>query len=629
MKHFIFLFFLLSSVLSLGALPPENVVPVSPSEIQRIASSKAWLYLIHYEGSWFGGLKSQAQGDQFFLAKEGKSDPAAELRATIEAFQSDRVVDDEYAQCRFPARLIFLRKELGPRGVRFPERFCLPYATYLQNTSAKSISLIFSSYYLNNPASAFGHVFLRLNKSDEPNNGERSELMDNGLSFSAEVTQSNPLLYAFYGMAGFFRGNFSYVPYFYKIREYNDAESRDIWEYRIRMTDEEREMLLAHIWELGSTYYTYYYFTQNCAYHMISTLQAAMPELPLLEAMPSINIPVDTVKVLARFPGLVEEVRYRPSIRTSWETRVETLTQKEKGKILELASNERTDLSSLSTEEKVKVFDGAIEFVDLRHFKDLVDYPTGEIAHQKQNLLASRSEIPVASHALQVRRPESAPHEGHDSFRLGIGGGTGTQDGRYFSTSIRFALHDLVDPLVGYPKYAQIEFFGANLRYAAQRENLIAEEVTVFRVVSLAPITQFHIPLSWRVFLGGARVRDQSCDHCVAGLIEVGGGFTVNVLDSLSAFAMVDSSVAGAPGFYQSFFRPGIGPSLGVRWILRENLVSLLTLNYRRLFFSPVREIAFGSAEVKWGLTTQFSIGAKASHYPDGWDTGLSTYFYF
>ncbi|HEY5678025.1 MAG TPA: DUF4105 domain-containing protein, partial [Myxococcales bacterium] len=112
------------------------------------------------------------------------------------------------------------------------------------------MTLVFSSYYLNNPASAFGHTFLRLNKAAAAQSGRRFELVDSGIDYAATADTHNAILYAFKGLTGLFQGHWNNYPYFYKVREYADYESRDLWEYDLDLTPQETARLVAHLWEL-------------------------------------------------------------------------------------------------------------------------------------------------------------------------------------------------------------------------------------------------------------------------------------------------------------------------------------------------------------------------------------------
>src|SRR5512142_2968095 len=128
----------------------------------RLWQDPGWLRLGHYRPTRKGGYESEVDGSAFFRALRGKTDPRAELEATLRAFFDDRPVADELsdAMCRYPARFAFLAGKLGVDLARLPPRRCPRFEAFLARIHPRSATLVFSSYYLNNPASAFGHTFL-------------------------------------------------------------------------------------------------------------------------------------------------------------------------------------------------------------------------------------------------------------------------------------------------------------------------------------------------------------------------------------------------------------------------------------------------------------------------------------
>ena len=294
----------------------------------NIQESRAWKKLLHYEPGTFGSVYSQVDSTNFFLSKNGHKNLTDELKATIEAFLSVDLKAEESTrpQCRFPARALFLKKSLPQ--VKWSVVSCESYEKYHGALKGVSASLVFSSYYLNNPSSAFGHTFLRINKAPAAN-GRRYELLDYGVNYAANVDTNNVLIYGVKGMFGMFPGTFTNVPYYYKVREYNNAESRDLWEYELDITPEEVDMLIAHLWELGPTYIEYWYLTENCSYHMFTILEAAAPRLDLTSKLKKWVIPSDTVRVIWNEPGVVKSVFYRPSIRAEFFERVQGLSENE------------------------------------------------------------------------------------------------------------------------------------------------------------------------------------------------------------------------------------------------------------------------------------------------------------
>src|SRR5262249_24426816 len=154
---------------------------------------------------------------------------------------------------------------------------CKDYVEFRDKVGGQSATMVFSSYYLGNPSSVFGHTLLRINKGDP--GPSHAALLDYGVNYAPVADMSNAVTYAWNGMFGGFHGVFTNLRYYYKVREYNDFESRDLWEYDLNLTPEEMAQLTRHLWELGFSDFPYYYLTKNCSYHLLAALEAAAPRL--------------------------------------------------------------------------------------------------------------------------------------------------------------------------------------------------------------------------------------------------------------------------------------------------------------------------------------------------------------
>ncbi len=494
-----------------AALPaepaPEHPDPAYLDELVqrarelRLWEDPAWIRLGHWRRTAGGGWKSEVDGTAFFRALFGKTNPQAELAATLRAFFDDRPVADELsdAQCRYPARFAFLAGRLGVDLARLPARRCPRFEAFLDRLRPRSVTLVFSSYYLNNPASAFGHTFLRLNKDREAREGKAYELLDYGVDYSATVTTRNALLYAIRGLFGLFEGHWNHMAYYYKVRQYADAESRDLWEYDLDLAEGEVAMLTAHLWELGSTYFQYWYLDENCSYHVLGALEAAAPRLSLLEHVGrAVVLPSDTVLAVFANPGLVRRVQYRPSIRTQFEARAARLSPAGLDAVAALSHDPAAPLpASFSPEAQAAALDAAVDLLDLRHGRELVVNNAPEAARDRQLLLERRSALGVVSPTLEIAAPrDRAPELGHGSFRLGAAGGASTRDGPLAVLDLRLALHDLADPPAGYPVLSQIRVPpDARPHPAARREGRARRVLARPRPVAERPLAVRPAPI--------------------------------------------------------------------------------------------------------------------------------------
>jgi hypothetical protein len=132
--------------------------------LQTLAEHKQWLHLLHYRShSLLGRRESENDTASFFVHKNGKTDPLAELKASIELFALSKQADNESLQCRFPARYQWL-KGFFPH---WSDQSCSELNEWKTEIDAHKLTLIFPASYLNSPSSMYGHTLIRLDRKDE------------------------------------------------------------------------------------------------------------------------------------------------------------------------------------------------------------------------------------------------------------------------------------------------------------------------------------------------------------------------------------------------------------------------------------------------------------------------------
>jgi hypothetical protein len=186
---------------------------VSRAHELRLADEREWHLLLHYRANLFGGYTSEQDETGFFMALDGKTDPVAELDATLKQFFSTDLVgrSKQPAQCAFIARYHWLKERLGFSDAEVPPAKCERFDRWFAEFDTEAISLIFPSAFMNNPASMFGHTFLRL---DQRGQTEQTRILAYTINFAAEVPGGRNWDYAFKGIFGGYRGYFSTIPYY-------------------------------------------------------------------------------------------------------------------------------------------------------------------------------------------------------------------------------------------------------------------------------------------------------------------------------------------------------------------------------------------------------------------------------
>lgn len=157
----LFFYPLFLSALDNSHLQNAETYFIEKSRSLSLAQKSEWRKLLFYQNKYFGSAKGIVDGDAFYLSKEGKVNLQAELEASINAFFSG-IEEDNAAQCKFPRRLKWLKSQLDDENYIIPITKCSKLEKWLEFVNPTGVVLIFSSFYINNPSSMFGHTFLRI-----------------------------------------------------------------------------------------------------------------------------------------------------------------------------------------------------------------------------------------------------------------------------------------------------------------------------------------------------------------------------------------------------------------------------------------------------------------------------------
>jgi hypothetical protein len=427
------------------------------------------------------------------------------------------------------------------------------------------------------------------------------------------------------------------VPYYLQVRKYNDFESRDLWLYDLALTPDELAMVVAHIWELGSTWFDYFYMTENCSYHILGAIEAGAPRLDLLAKTRLPVAPADTVKIVEDVPGLVTHVSFRPAIRAQVAARVRDLSGDERDLTAQLATDPATPWPErLPTERRVKVLDAATDVVDMHYAKELPYQLDGPGAHLKQQLLERRADLGVTSDPLAIAAPMAKrPDFGHGSRRVGVAGGVDTDGDATLGFNARLTLHDLGDPADGYPDTAALEFLpvAARVIFAPGHTRFRLDDAQLVRITSISPQSAFEHKLSWKVQAGAVYLDDAGCHICTAARISGGGGAAIGTADGgLLAWAMSDvQAVAarGLDGLGHDPIRLGIGPSGGVRARLSADAAFLVTGEWIWLPAQSTLASYQVAATLRWRFSDMLALFASGDLVNAGLESQLGLFVYY
>lgn len=627
----LFFFLHTSLVIAAGPFDSPYLAELLESAMEsRLAEEREWNLLLHYRENILGGYTSEADDPQFFLSPIGRTDPQAELEATIRSLFSREPVGSskEPAQCSFIARYHWLKDRLAIDEAKLPATRCERFDLWVNELNAESVTLIFASAFLDNPASMFGHTFLRL---DQKGQTEQTRLLAYTINYAAEVPPDEGALYPIKGIFGGFKGYFMTPPYYLKVQEYRDIENRDIWEYRLNFSEHQVRRLLEHVWELGTTYFDYFFFKENCSYHILSLLEYADPTLYLTDQFHVWTVPADTVRLIAIHPRLVEEVVYRPSRRTTVRRKWERLSTDERRMTMALASGHplsaMAESKVLSSKQQAFLLDVASDY--LRYQSETDRKHAADYKERHRKVLVERSALRIPSEDMKILPFADHPDAGHSTSRVSVGGGWRNND-TFEEVTVRAGHHDLLDPEIGYTSDAQLELASLSVRHYNRADQFRLERATLANVLSLSPMDSlFHAP-SWKINVGMQTIRHNTCLLCSNGVINGGIGAAVEShwlkREVYFAFAEGEANYSRA---YEERHRIGGGGTAGLLADLAERWKVMATGTYLKYALGEKSDDIRWFVGSRYTLTQNWALRLEYNHRDHDNDVVFSVQAFF
>lgn len=451
-------------------------------EQTKLYENPYWSKLLHYRNG-----ESEIDSDNFFISKNGKYDLKEELFETISSIEKGT----NSVLCRFPLRVKWLKENIP--NLNITQYSCEELDKFISLVDGKFVTMVFPTAHINSPASMYGHTFIRISSNEE------TPLISNAVNYAAATTDTNGLIFAYKGLFGEYEGRYSILPYYEKIKEYNNLEQRDIWEYDLDLTQDEIDKLVLHTYELKDSYSDYFFFKENCSYNVLWLLEVARPSLDLVSQFDFKTVPLDSIKVLQKY-NLIKNTNFRySSMRKMKFILNEKIENKEYVKGFIKEDNELNN--SLSTEDKISYLDLKISYLQYQRANN--EYDKDEYLKKYLQLLKERSSYKQAS-TYDIKTPFN-PIDSHDSARVSFF----YNNNDSFEFSAKPVYNDMYDISDGYLQGAYIDFFDVNIK-KEKDENARLDRFTLLKIKSLAPQDLIFKPISWGIDVGYEHFKQRS-----------------------------------------------------------------------------------------------------------------------
>lgn len=525
------------------ASPPWN----DPVTIEKLALHKSWLKLVHYEpgSASASGWVSAIQSPGFFNSPAGREDPTQELIATLEAFQKPVGASaDEHAQCRFRARYFWLRDML-----QFPANtvdvFCPAYETWSLGNDLGSLSIVFATGYLGNPASYYGHTLLKLNAVSSRHN---ARLLDTSINFGAIVpAHEDPATYIVKGLTGGYDAGFSHIEYYFHTHNYGDVELRDLWEYELNLSREDARLIVAHTWEVMGQRYTYYFFNRNCAYRMAELLEVVegidvVPENDYWVLPQAFIYKVGTTQYQGR--PLTRRVSYTPSRQSRLYQRYSALDEQQQKLVRSVPGDiqllQKSNFQQLPLQTKHQILDTLIDYYQF--LRTTADGSDTSINNAYQSVLRQR--YLLAPGATEINAPPPPPHTSRDPSLVQFGVAHNSVLNNSVTLALRPAYYDALDGEAGHTPHAELIMAGAKL-YTVESQIKI-DQLDIVSIKSVSGRTT-NLPgdnsHSWRLRLGADRQTLSCKSNCLVSALQADTGYSWNPTDQINVSAYLGAAL--------------------------------------------------------------------------------------
>jgi hypothetical protein len=524
---------------------------------KKLYEDDYWGVLLHYQDGWLSN-RSLIDSPAFFLSPDGKKDKRAEMEATIRAvFSEDWSLGDNHSQCLFPARTAWLSEKLAVVNENLKKAVC----EYFDNTTAviapARLTIILPFYSRGEPATAFGHTLLRLEKKNS------APLLGYSVTYAASGYENSTVAgYIIKGLLGGYDGKYTVQPFSQSINEYTAIEERDLWEYETNFTEEEVWRLYLHVWELSSATADYYFLDENCAFNLLFILEAGRYGLKLRPNY-LFFLPIDTIYI-AKAGGIIAGNRNIPSNLKKMEAIADTLPSKGVKLAKQISGGtvtpEAVRSGGLTETEQAAVLDLSTELIRKRFQKfsdenELEDYK--RLSYDVSFLRAAYGK----KSSYEIRGIETPPENGHMPGRLKLSTGV-RDDSLFFRFAPRLVFHSVEDNSAGYLNDSFVEVLSLSALYFPEKGRFKPELLKVAEIKSLVASTPISGSITWRLSVGLEGENKDIDNDRIAAFLSGGGGLAFKLPSDGLFWLLAEAEVRGKGG-YRGYFYDGLGGGAG------------------------------------------------------------------
>ncbi len=502
-------------------------VSVDISELEQAAIKSeiykhpTWAALLHT----IDGL-TQIQDPSFVLSKDNFS-LQNELIATIRLLESN-----SKASCQFPARRQFILDTLNITSSTISKPVCKDYLIFKKKAPADYVSLIYATENISQPSSMMGHIMLKISGKND-----KGLDVEHGVSYFTELNSFNVPVIIWESLVTGKNGYFQLSPFQEALNHYLNVEQRNVWEYKIDIAKNKKEVFHDHLWELKKTKLKYFFNSYNCATFTKMLLRVGNSNKVNIDS--SWLSPIDIVKS-SHQSKVISSSKLIPSDK--WQLRMlsNTVNVETKNNILNIINSngdhfttpespEDTYLTSVlgKTYNQYQFKKGAY---DLERWRS-IDATIEKIAPQgSQEFLLDLS---------QYKSPLKTPNDSQVSI-----GYRNLNDKNLLNIRLLPASHGIEDDNRQFFSENELKLMEISLLAQPETGDIKLDSWTLYSAKSYIPWNQFTGGTSGHFSIGAEQQSNDDLQSTLAGNIYGGVGYTLPVTKDFNIYGMMNIGLA-------------------------------------------------------------------------------------
>lgn len=554
--------------------------------IDDIANSKTWNQLLYYKNK-----KSEINDKDFFLSKNGNIDPKNELIETINKYDGNKEINDNSNVCKFPARYLYLSKYIKFENYKEINEKCIKLSQWKPIKDTKDISVMLVSGYLSNPASTFGHSFIKLN------NSENNDLFSSSISFGALVPENeNMLKYIVKGLSGQYEAGFSDKYFYTQDLTYSNTEFRDMWEYKLNLSENDKKLILLHLWEVTTKKFDYYFLSRNCGYR-VSQLLNLVSKKNILNENEKYYLPVETFNKIKDL-NMIKDIIFIPSNKKVLNAYYEKLNLEEKKIVQNILLNgfDKNILNSLDEQNKINILDFLMLYYNQmkiinKDFKNLEKYKKETLVERFKYKVSNKNKINI--------KELDDPTKTSKKNKIDI-----SYDNE---NNIRLSFSPYYNNFLNITNLESDELDFLNLETLISNNKISIKNFDLIKLnkINLDKDNLFNeFNYSWKVNIGYKNLKENDLYFSTYG---IGDGFKIN---NITIYSMIDFSLINQNEYIR------IRPNINLNYEINMYNKLSFELGYNDDVFSS-NEFKDYKIEYQYNINTNYAINLSYSKFKE------------